>query len=297
MIRYQITPGELQARIDQLVPTWRTKAAERTEAFRQKGSFEEQNSIWSAIKPVFMQLQSNKCGYCERQLSSGRIEHDIDHFRPKRRVKKWPTDDDARSHGLQYAFDTGDDWVEGYYLLAYSVCNYVAACKKCNSEHKKDYFPIYGSRGQQTDDCEALQSEQPLLIYSIGEIDDDPEELIGFVGIIPVPKQTDGYKKYRARITIDLLGLEDRDDLRIDRAWRLQGLWLALRMAKNPSHPDDPDLNAEVRDAIDCYLSPTSPHSSCMRSFYALYQREPDVARQMYEEARKLLKSRVPGNR
>ena len=62
------------------------RARTRTEAFRDRRRYEEPNSIWREIKPVFMSVQGDGKGcFCERKFESGdlgRHELDIEHFRP-----------------------------------------------------------------------------------------------------------------------------------------------------------------------------------------------------------------------
>lgn len=72
MIRYAIDPENFHARVEQLVPGWTARARTRTEAFRDRRGYEEPNSIWSEIKPVFMSVQGDgKCCFCERKFESG----------------------------------------------------------------------------------------------------------------------------------------------------------------------------------------------------------------------------------
>ena len=85
MIRYAVTLEELRERVEQDVPGWSARAKERTEKFRCKKKYEEKSSIWSEVKPVFMELQGGgKCCFCERKFESGalgRYELDVEHFR------------------------------------------------------------------------------------------------------------------------------------------------------------------------------------------------------------------------
>lgn len=178
MIRIPVTLAELADLITAESATWLERAAERTDEFAQAGAYNESSSIWSQVKGVYMTLQHSKCAYCERQLEDpeyGKIEHDIEHYRPKNPVKKWPTDKIAAERGIHYDFPVGDAWPEGYFLLAYHVLNYVTACKVCNTPLKSNFFPIAGDRGPQSDDPLSLQAEQPYLLYPLGDIDANPE--------------------------------------------------------------------------------------------------------------------------
>lgn len=191
MIRYPFTLDELRSRIEAEAPGWLGRAAERTERFRRAGRYDEESGIWSQIKAVYMRLQHCKCAYCERRLASedfgGAIEHDLEHYRPKGPVLAWPSKAIERERGISYRFATGEAFPEGYYLLAYHLLNYVTACRKCNSPLKASFFPIAGSRGAQSEDPVSLRGEAPFLLYPLGDLDEDPEEVLTFDGINPVP--------------------------------------------------------------------------------------------------------------
>lgn len=297
MIRYRIARDELEQRIEARAPGWLQRAQQRTDALRQLGIYQEDSSIWSEIKEVYMQLQHNKCAYCERKLEGppyGQIEHDLEHYRPKRKVKKWPPKHwppkaMGKPQTLAYTFATGDAWDEGYYLLAYDIQNYATACKVCNSALKRNYFPIYGPRGQQSADCRTLAAEQPLLLYPVGDVDqDDPEELLSFNGIIPVPTAADGYAAYRAQVTIDFFALQRRDHLRHERAQQIEHIWFALQQAESGQTAE---LRTLAAQAIERLTSPANAHASCVRAFYQLYQRDRQAAAELYMAAVDLLKS------
>ena len=62
--------------------------------------------------------------YCERRLEGtpyGTIEHDIEHFRPKKAVEQWPPARGAQAPRTVWRFRTGTAWADGYYLLAYPI--------------------------------------------------------------------------------------------------------------------------------------------------------------------------------
>jgi hypothetical protein len=93
MIRYKVSLAQLEAAVDATSSTWRTRAADRIAQFKTMKKYQEESSIWSDVKPVYMTLQHSKCAYCERKLEGepfGNIEHDVEHYRPKSSVKKWP---------------------------------------------------------------------------------------------------------------------------------------------------------------------------------------------------------------
>jgi hypothetical protein len=296
MIRYRIAEQELLDRIEAAVPGWLQRAEQRTEEFVKAGKYEEASSIWSEVKAVYVDIQCDKCIYCERQLASpelgGTIEHDLEHFRPKNGVQQWPTAEMAQTRNIDFDFPLGHAYSSGYYWLAYHSLNYSAACKKCNTPLKLNFFPIAGRRGS---DPRGLQSEKPYLIYPLGDWDDDPEDLIGFVGIVPVPKKTRGFGRQRAEVTIKFfeLNAEDagREELGRERARQLVALddALAILELKPPA--------ARKRTAlgdIERLLRSSSPHASCVRSALALYKRDPQQAGDLFTAARTYLDSHSP---
>jgi 5-methylcytosine-specific restriction endonuclease McrA len=291
MIRYEITPAKLEQAIRKQSPKWLDTAKTRTNRFRKMKRYQEKSSIWSKIKLVYMTLQDGKCGYCERKFGADRestIEHDVEHFRPKSAIKKWPPQ--TRS-SLKYAFSTGDASKVGYYLLPYNIFNYIVACKKCNSTYKSDYFPICGSaRMCASDDVRALRSEKPLLIYPLGDIDDDPEALITFDGLTPIPVAQSGHKRRRALVTIDFFKLAvGRDELLRERAQIIRSVYIAFYALRNEATPF---LKEAAKQTIELALSSKSPHTNCARAFHALCKKNFASAGKYYREADRYLKTK-----
>jgi len=255
------------------------------------GRYEEASSSWGRIKTLYMEIQHDKCAYCERQLASadhgGTIEHDVEHYRPKNGVKKWPSEAITRERGLSYRFSTGDELPEGYFLLAYHLFNYATACKKCNSPLKANYFPIAGDRRAQSDDPDSLRGEKPFLLYPIGDLDEDPEEILTFIGINPVPRVKSGPRQRRARVTIDFFELDGREELWRERAEKILSVFIALELMRT-GEDENRDL---ARDTVEVLLASSRPHSNCGRSFRALYLEDRSLARRIAESAREYLAS------
>jgi hypothetical protein len=294
MIRYPISIAAIEAKINERVASWMGRAAARTAHFREVGRYDETFSIWSEIKPVFMEIQSNKCAYCERRLAgsdvaapenestTGRIEQDVDHFRPKSAAKSWP-DPSHRSYvNLSYPFSTGGDG-PGYHLLAYALANYVVACKTCNSELKKTYFPVASKRMGDTGDPELLAKEKPYLIYPLGTTDDDPRALIGFKGVLPIPLGKTQHRRRRGQVTIDFFLLHKRDSLRRERAEIISALCFVLAATQDPAKSQD--YRDVARTAIDALTDRSGRHSSCASCFVALWNTNRDEAEQLAMEA------------
>lgn len=279
MIRYEVTREEIEGAINSISDTWLSRAAERTDQFIQQQEYKESSSIWSKVKPVFMALQANKCVFCERQFENaeyGRIEHDLEHFRPKSSVKRWPSRSDQR----EYGFDTGDSSDNGYYWLAYNLGNYAAACGVCNSTLKSNYFPIAGHRV--TTPNESLNDEQAFLCYPVGTDDTDPEELLTFEGTIAKPKfnDSDDYQNHRGQIMIDLFRLNEREILHRERARMIVFLGHALQGLDNGQ---DVDINTQIAQQL---LTGTLPHTACCRAFHNLWNADQAMAVKYFERCR-----------
>lgn len=270
MIRYDVTPDDLQVMVEESAPGWAVRAQERTESFRAKGKYEERGPIWSEVKPVFMRVQGEgKCCFCERKFesgASGRYELDLDHFRPKGNIRKWPCP--------QYLLDEGvsltvpPDSGKGYYLLPYHLLNYAAACKQCNTGLKKDYFPIAGRYALDGEDPREMDAEQPWLLYPIGRLDVDPEDVIAFHGILPHSKSDDPFLRLRGVVTITFFGLDDgicRKNLMQQRAMVI--VLLHTYMVKAEDHGD-----IEAEAFVNSRLAPTEMHTNCARSFERLFR-------------------------
>ena len=249
------------------MPGWIARAADRTNEFRLAGEYNETSAIWSEIKPVLMKLQGrNKCCFCERKLESGNLgrhELDVEHFRPKRKVRKTP----KSQIGKDIATTSPPEGNKGYYLLSYHLLNYAVACKPCNSGLKKNCFPIAGAYNTEGDDPRDLTTEEPWLLYPIGSIDIDPEHVVSFHGIFPQSRHADEAVKQRGSATIAFFGLDDvdkRKDLLLER-----GKLIILLHSQLSKAADQNDRTASEISAVLCTSS--SPHANCARSFERLF--------------------------
>lgn len=289
MIRHPVDREVLGGLIEAENPTWPARAAARTELLRQAGAWDDGSSLWSEIKDVYRRLQHDKCAFCERRLAGppyGAIDHDVEHFRPKGGVKAWPP---ARQRGsaLSYGFATGDDWGEGYYLLAFHPWNYVTACKVCNTALKRSFFPVAGTRITGAEDPWEMASEDPFLLYPLGNLDMDPEELITFQAILPVPVARSGRRHRRAQVIIDFFRLNIREELLWERADRIVSLSMAMEVARTGT----PARRAVAERNVAQHLSPFSPHTSCARAFHALYLSDQAEAERIADECQAYLDS------
>lgn len=138
------------------------------------------------------------------------------------------------------------------------------------------------------DDPVHLRPERPLLIYSIGQIDTDPEDLLGFQGVFPVPKNADPntHEHQRARVTIDFFDLQEREELRRERAEVILTLYLALGLENAPNVR----RRRLARTAIQQNTAGGFQHTNCARCFVALYRQDPRRAGTLATLATRLLR-------
>jgi hypothetical protein len=290
MIRYPILERRLRDRVEELRPGWLERADAKTQSFRQAGRYNESSGSWSEIKTAYMELQGHKCGFCERRLEKSRygsIEHDVEHFRPKAKVNSWPGSTDRTERQIEFDFPLGDGTDPGYFLLAYELENYLISCKTCNSRLKANFFPVAGNRDVGRDRSRDLKGEDAYLIYPIGARDDDPEKLITFRGIVPVPVGTRGHKRRRAEVTIRFFELDTREILLEERAETILELHVAMTAV---GHPDDLTGRA-ASAAVDRLVDPRSPHASCARSFHDLWLSDNTLAREFVDASLSYLES------
>jgi hypothetical protein len=289
MIRYPVSKADIEQQAGQY---WLDRAAEKTKTFKQLGRYEEKSAIWSEVKPIYMKLQGNgKCIFCEREMeavANGKVEQDLEHFRPKGNVKAWKPSKALTDAGVKVTAvpATGT----GYYLLPYHLLNYAAACKPCNSTLKKDYFPIAGKYNLKGSDPAKMKSEKPLLIYPVGDLDSDPELLITFTGASPVAVSKSGHKRHRALVTIEFFKLDDpekRKNLYRDRALLIIALYSLLQKTKVGTAAQ----KAAARATVDNFLQPGLRHLNCARSFDRLYAKDSSEAEAVFDSAVKLMTS------
>lgn len=290
MIRYPL-PDDLDAAIEDEASGWATKTATRTAKFIADGRFTDTSPVWSEIKGVYIGLQHAKCAFCEKRLEGadfGNIEHDVEHFRPKGEVKPWP-DSKARARGVAVpSFSVGDDLAEGYFWLAYQPLNYVTACKTCNSTLKSSMFPIGGPRGAAAETVDELKAEKPFLIYPLGEVDDDPETIIGFLGVTPTVKFKTGHRRRRGDVTIDFFALDVREELLRGRAEQIAEYVFTKEASQTGSTPA---IKSKAATRLKQLVAAGNPHASAVRSYVTLTQDDPALAAQMFDAITEFLNS------
>ncbi|MFL1478340.1 HNH endonuclease family protein [Pseudomonas grimontii] len=263
MIRYPILEADLVAQIKIEKKSWLKRASTRTAVYVAAGGYTGRSEFWGEIKGVYITLQHEKCAYCETKLQGSELAskvHEVEHYRPKSSVKEW-------THSRGWA--TGSNSTIGYYPLAYHYFNYAIGCTRCNSTLKSNFFPILGPRDVRNINPANMQLEQPLLLYPISSIDkDDPQDIITFDGVLPIPKRKKGRAYKRAVVNIEFFKL-DHEDLTSRRAPGLVSLWVALQSVANPTTgPKDREAAEKI---ISYRCSPQSEFSACFCAFRQLY--------------------------
>lgn len=287
MIRYDINEAELARRAEKVKPGWSARANVRTQQFAQLGFYQEIGPIWSEIKDVFRELQKRKCAFCERKLESKK-EYDVEHFRPKGSVKPWPVPPELTNAGVVVKQPANGVKEDGYHLLAYNLLNYSVACAKCNSELKSDYFPIFWNRESNgTDPVQLNKDECPLLVFPIGKIDDNPEDIITFHGFSPIAKPpADKFGHQRALLTIKFFKLDDRNQRRElfrGRADVIQKIGQSFMLLGMPAISAQTKTRCE--NLIAYHTSDESQYSSCGRAFVKLWKSDPQKAENLWNES------------
>lgn len=215
----------------------------------------------SVRKTVFFSTKGSfrgKCAFCQISLES----HfpDIEHFRPKKGV----TDENDKIIEIQD--DSGGYRKhQGYYWLAYDWKNLLPSCNKCNrptSEGKmgkRNRFPVAGTHATGPDD--SLEAEDAYLLHPIYDhpedhltVDlekDDAEWML-----IPTTR--------RGEMTIEILSLNRRSDLREERAGailKFQALWAQLAV---------PSTRKNARKKLQILYDGSEPGTLAVRILYNL---------------------------
>lgn len=287
MIRFGIKAADLNALVDAKDPKWRTKAKTKQAAINKSKKVGKDEGIWSEIKDVYMELQGFKCMYCEKPMPSsktkapkgtaqGKVEYDVEHFRPKNSVKAWLTADVKKLRKIDY-----DDQLQaptgtgGYYKLALDTLNYGVSCKTCNSELKGDRFPTFAKHARTLVDRAKLDAkEKPCLILPIGDVADDPELVLEWLG--PTVRSRGG--KVRGRAIIDFFQLDTRPDLILLRATVVQILFPKLEAAAKTG------ASAKKAKAFLAVMTADTSHfAACARAYQKLHAADRDEAERWYD--------------
>ncbi len=292
MIRYPGALIEIEAKIG---PRWKTRAAKRTQKLQEIGGYsevcvgpdgkeEKLPPFWTSVKKHYIKAQFGKCAFCETRLERGaktEIQWDIEHFRPKDRVRRWPIE--SSNLHMQYQLTPMGGEAPGYHLLAYCLGNLAAVCKTCNSL-KSDFFPICGPRSEGGLSPQDYSSERPYLTYPLSSDADNPTDLLSFRGATAVPRyDTDEWTENNltARVIIDMFQL-NRDGLLWNRAdWIANRIWPWVLLAR--------DGHADALGKLELSVSESAPFSNCATSFIALCLDDEKLAMAKVDECNRIV--------
>lgn len=288
MIRIEVQRQVLLDAIQATKPNWIERARQRTAQYVTDQDYTGGSEFWGEIKQVYIDLHFEKCAYCETKLQGAELAskvHEVEHFRPKGSVKAWPDPSREYWRNLGFGFPTGAANAKGYYALAYHPFNYAIACTRCNSTLKSNYFPVMGSRQVALQDPSQGWSEQPLLVYPLSDLDDDPESLITFDGVVAQAAAPAGPARHRALATIAFFQLnhEDLTQRRARLLWPLRNILRARQAATDPA--DRADFDDQIRMACGADWEFTA----CSRAFCRLYETDRAKAEAYAQAARQVL--------
>jgi hypothetical protein len=134
-----------------------------------------------------------------------------------------------------------------------------------------------------------MKAEKALFIYPIGTFDADPEDLIGFDALSPIPRKASGYGRRRAVVTIEVFRLGRRKDVIKQRAYLVRLLYLELEGKSNATLAAK---RAEHQKAVDALTSPEAPFTNCLRCFAELFATDPARAADIAKECLAYLKTK-----
>ena len=295
MILVRMTRAELDDEIEKEKPGWAKRATKKNADSAAASKAEV--GIWSEIKGVFMRRQCFKCIYCERRLAkideattAGiSVEYDVEHFRPKNRVSKWPDDDIAARHGLDVS-KIRSGRAGGYPALAHEPANYVVSCKHCNSVWKQDRFPIAGKASSAKSIAKLNHTEMPLLLFPFGRDGDDPDDYFVHQANLMIPKPKRGHRRLRAQVTIAFFELNLREDFLRSRAEAILLLGAVLD-ARATSKRSARKRGTSAIDLVPALTAEDASHTACVRAFEALHGASPALAKKILDVAARYVAS------
>lgn len=197
----------------------------------------------ATVKKKLVALQYEKCAYCEWKVTPG-DPGDVEHFRPKGRVKQ---------------VDGDPFLVPGYWWLAYEWDNLLFACSKCNSSGKRDLFPIADQSKRCRKPTDALAGEEALLLNPVV---DHPETQIEWRGA--VPRGT----TLAAKTTITELGLRRKPlmDDRNERYDTAKLAWENIKSLEAKADPADAELLTANRRKLAAMLRRSAEYAGMIRA-------------------------------
>jgi hypothetical protein len=150
---------------------WRQEAAEELQALQTSPPpYDIKDALYKRQREALFACYRNKCAYCEAHYRLTLRDADVEHFRPKGRVR------DRHNDIVKVQLNGQEVNHPGYWWLAYEPLNLMPSCPFCNRTAKRELFPLEdGSSYAVQPGEEAL--EKPLLLHP-GL--DDPDQHLHF---------------------------------------------------------------------------------------------------------------------
>lgn len=200
---------------DQTWDAWVAKAEEERQALLASPPEQRKikDKLYKGGRDFLLTATSKKCAYCETYLPPGERKGDVEHFRPKGRVR------DRRGVVVTVTLAGQQMQHPGYFWLAYDYRNLLPVCGACNRRARDEREGRLTGKGEifpTLDDWyaaepAAVDHEKPSLLNPWLPEDDPHEHLIFDPETGLVIGRTD-----RGKETVELLGL-NRDGLPEER--------------------------------------------------------------------------------
>jgi len=236
---------------------WREDAKEATKNMTSAAEVKE--AMYKRGRDKILELFHDKCAYCESKITANQNLGDVDHFRPKSRVRD--------EQGNVVTID-GTHPHPGYFWLAYDWMNLLPACISCNRPRKtakgeavgkSDLFPLVdpSKRARERDDD--IAQETPVLLNPY-----DPKvDLSKHLVFDPVIGTVSGLTK-EGKETIRILDLnrEGLRDERQKRAIAAEDAWNFYVLAIGTKNAP---MKAMRLQQVNQFMSGAEPYSAIAR--------------------------------
>jgi len=149
------------------------------EEFTLKGTVDfKGRETWTRFKNDMAPATFGKCGYCEvNVVAVDRFKGDVEHYRPKGRVDRLVVGPDSTVKKSELLFTSGYHW------LAYSWSNYILTCNRCNSAHKRNFFPLKAEPAAAPKAGDEVK-EDALLLNPFGPKDPTKHLMFDRLGVV-----------------------------------------------------------------------------------------------------------------
>ena len=134
-----------------------------------------------------------------------------------------------------------------------------------------------------------MDSEKPWLLYPVGCLDIDPEDVVTFHGYLPQSRSEDRFLQLRGLVTIAFFGLDDVSRRKSLMKERAEGIVLLHSQLKAEYDGDE-----RAGTYIVALTDPSARHANCARSFVRLFHSDRACADRVADMAWAFLTSRSP---